>query len=108
LNNPANYRSIVPVNAPFTLITAIRILFENPWQAIATVVGKAAGRKLEVIVAVGDADPSRVIIMDVESKKVAIDGYQESSKLRFKDVASLRQWLGEMAEGLAIAVKEKQ
>jgi len=59
IENPSNRNTVVPMDAPCTITTALRLLFEWPY----TVIAQAVEPKLEVVVEIRDQEASRVFVI---------------------------------------------
>ena len=106
IQNKRNQATIIPKDAGVTLIDGFRTLLEYPWQAIANVVGRAVDLKLKVYVAASYPNPSEILIVDQASRRILIEGTQDSHKMRFQNIETLQSWMEQMADGMTKAVKE--
>jgi hypothetical protein len=98
--NSLNKSSSVPMNAPFTQVTALRILFEYPYHAICQVLQDEHLVSFAPYVSIADVKPTDVIIIDVVSSKVVAVFRHKSWEFRWKTMTELESWMEATASSI--------
>jgi len=93
-----NRGRLIPVNAHFTLIRGIQILFELPWQAICEAAEALSHSKeftpsIAPYVCVRDSSETEVLIVDMNTHKILHFWRKEAWLFRFKSHKELESWM---------------
>jgi len=100
LENRLNKSSSVPMNAPFTQVTALRILFEYPYLAICEVLSEESLVSFVPYVAIADVKPADVLIIDTVNEKVVAAFRHKAWEFRWKTMTELESWMEATASSI--------
>ena len=101
LPNKLNKERILPMNAPFTMVTGLNLLFTIPYQAVCNMVHDLVGATIEPFVAISDTDPTWILIIDVAKGKVVRTYKHNAWEFRFDDLKGLKAWLIRLSKDLS-------
>lgn len=108
LHNKSNANTMIPVDAPFSLVTGLRILFEYPFQAICDVVSDNTPATLVPYVSIKDRAPTDILILEVTSKKVIASFQKFTWKFRWRTLRDLEDWMKKTANSIRKRLKEAE
>lgn len=106
LHNLGNANTMIPTDAPFSLITGLRILFEYPFQAVCDVVSDNTDATLVPYVAIKDRAPTDILILEITSKKVIASFQKHAWKFRWRTLRDLEDWMKKTADTMRKRLKE--
>lgn len=103
--NKLNENRLIPINAPFTLVSGLKILFELPYEAVCEVVQDNTGIPVVPYIAVSDSEDSDILIVATDTAKVLMAFKHKAWEFRFRNLQALETWLETTAKSITASLK---
>jgi hypothetical protein len=87
--------TLIPPEAPVTLIEGLRMLFEYPYGTIVYRLGCQMKVRFNLVVAIGDKDATKVLV--IHNDRILQTFTHRPDKFRFHNRTELEQWMVETA-----------